>query len=68
MTTVTKDDIRPEAVMTEDGLRQWEALPPAEQLERLRAAIKSGIASGQSASSMDDIWSRLEARLANAKL
>ena len=68
MVPVIENNIRPEAVMTEDELRQWEALPPAEQLERLRAAIKSGIASGQSTSSMDDIWSRLEARLANAKL
>ena len=68
MTATIKNDIRPEAVMTEDELRRWEALPPAEQLERLRVAIAGGITSGQSASSMYDIWSRLEARLANAKL
>ena len=68
MITDTKNDIRPDAVMSEDDLRAWEALSPAEQLDRLREAIAKGIASRVNGSTMDQIWRRIEARRHDAEL
>ena len=64
----TLSDVRPKAVMTEEELKAWEALPPGVQLERLRAAIDEGVASGVSDRSMDDILKSVLARHPNAGL
>ncbi len=68
MTTSTLDDIQPKAVMTAAEEARWKALPPEEQLARLRAAIQRGIDSGASKLSMDDIWAKVAARQGDAKL
>jgi hypothetical protein len=51
---------------TEPG--RWGSLPPDEQLACLRAAIQRGVDSGPSDLAMDEIWARLRARHADAKL
>ncbi len=66
--TATLDDIQPKAVMTAAEEARWNALPPEEQLARLRSAIQRGIDSGASKLSMDEIWAKVAARHANAKL
>ncbi len=54
--------------MTAAEEARWNALPPEEQLARLRAAIQRGIDSGASKLSMDDIWAKVAARQGDAKL
>jgi hypothetical protein len=68
MATKTVDDIQPKAVMSPDEQARWDALPPEEQLARLRAAIERGVDSGAADVTMDDIWARLRARHHDAKL
>jgi len=68
MTTKTADDIQPKAVMSPDEQARWDALPPEEQLARLRAAIECGVDSGPAPVTMDEIWARLRARHHDAKL
>ena len=68
MTTKTADDIQPKAVMSPDEQARWDALPPDEQLARLRAAIERGVDSGPTQLTMDEIWARLRARHHDAKL
>ena len=68
MNAPTIIDVELQAAMTDDELRLWEALPPTEQLARLRAAIDKGVASGPTDLTMDAIWSRLQARHPDAKL
>lgn len=68
MTTNTLDDIQPKAVMSPDELARWDALPPEEQLMRLRAIIERGVESGPSNLTMDQIWAKLRARHSDAKL
>jgi hypothetical protein len=68
MNIKTADDIQPKAVMTPDEQARWNALPPAEQLARLRAAIQRGVDAGPSELTMDQIWARLRARHVDAKL
>lgn len=63
----TLSDVQPKSVMTDDELKAWEALPAAEQLARLRAAIDKGIASGTSSRSMDEILQSVLARHPNAR-
>ncbi len=58
----TKSDAGLRAVMSEDELKAWEALPPSVQLEKLRAAIDDGVKSGVSDRSMEDILSAVLAR------
>jgi hypothetical protein len=62
MATKTVDDIQPKAVMSPDEQARWDALPPEEQLARLRAAIERGIDSGPTHVAMDEIWAKLRAR------
>lgn len=62
------DDIQPKAVMSPTEQGRWGSLPPDEQLARLRAAIQRGVGSGPSDLTMDEIWARLRARHADAKL
>jgi hypothetical protein len=64
MTTKTADDIQPKAVMSPDEQARWDALPPEEQLARLRAAIERGLDSGP----VHLIWARLRGRHHDAKL
>jgi hypothetical protein len=68
MTTRTADDIQPKAVMSAEEQARWDALPPDEQLARLRAAIERGVVSGPANATMDEIWARLRARHHDAKL
>ena len=68
MATITTDNIQPKAVMTPDEEARWNALPPEEQIARLRATIAQGMDSGTSPLSMDEIWARVRARNADAKL
>jgi len=68
MATKTIDDIQPKAVMSPNEQGRWGSLPPDEQLARLRAAIQRGVGSGPSDLTMDEIWARLRARHADAKL
>lgn len=68
MSINTIDDIQPKAVMSPDELERWNALPPEEQLGRLRAAIQRGIDSGPAEFDMDQIWDRIRARNLDAKL
>lgn len=68
MHTKTADDIQPKAVMTPDEQARWNALPPAEQLARLRAAIQRGVDSGPGELTMDQIWAKLQARHGDANL
>jgi len=68
MATKTADDIQPKAVMSPDEQARWDALPPEEQLARLRAAIACGVDSGPGHITMDEIWARLRARHHDAKL
>ena len=68
MSTLTTNNVQPKAVMTPDEQAVWDALPAAEQLTRLRSAVQRGIDSGPSDLTMDQIWSKLRARHANAKL
>jgi len=68
MATKTIDDIQPKAVMSPAEQTRWDSLPPDEQLARLRAAIQRGMDSGPSDLTMDEIWARLRARHADAKL
>jgi hypothetical protein len=68
MVTKTVDDIQPKAVMNPDEQARWDALPPEEQLARLRAAIERGIDSGPTDVTMDEIWAELQARHHDAKL
>jgi hypothetical protein len=68
MTTRTVDDILPKAVMNPDEQARWDALPPEEQLARLRAAIERGVGSGSANATMDEIWAKLRARHRDAKL
>ena len=51
----TLSEVRPKAVMTDEELAAWEALPASVQLERLRAAIDEGVRSGVSDRGMDEI-------------
>jgi hypothetical protein len=67
MSIETKDDREPGAVMSDEELRRWNALTPEEQLLRLRKAIRTGIESGPSSETMDQIWARLRARHPDAK-
>lgn len=68
MATKTVDDIQPKAVMTPRDGESWDALPPEEQLARLRAAIERGMNSGPADITMDEIWAELRARHPDAKL
>ena len=68
MVTKTADDIQPKAVMSADEQARWDALPPEEQLARLRAAIGRGVDSGPAHVTMDEIWAKLRARNHDAKL
>jgi hypothetical protein len=68
MPTKTLDDIQPKAVMSPDEQARWDALPPEEQLARLRTAIQRGVDSGPAEVTMDEIWARLRARHRDAKL
>lgn len=68
MTTKIADDIQPKAVMSPDEQARWDALPPEEQLMRLRAAIQRGLDSGQAHTTMDEIWAKLRARHGDAGL
>jgi hypothetical protein len=68
MSTKTIDDIQPKAVMTAEELRRWQALPSEQKLARLRSAIDTGIASGPTEVTMDQLWARLRARHPDAKL
>ena len=68
MATKTVDDIQPKAVMSPDEQARWDALPPEEQLARLRAAIGRGVDSGPARLTMDEIWVRLRTRHHDAKL
>jgi hypothetical protein len=68
MATKTADDIQPKAVMSPDEQTRWDALPPEEQLARLRAAIERGVDSGPADVTMDEIWAKLRARHRDAKL
>ena len=68
MVTKTADDIQPKAVMSADEQARWDALPPEEQLARLRAAIGRGVDSGSAHVTMDEIWAKLRARNHDAKL
>jgi hypothetical protein len=68
MATKTADDIQPKAVMSPDEQARWDALPPEEQLTRLRAAIERGVDSGPADVTMDEIWAKLRARHRDAKL
>jgi hypothetical protein len=68
MSTKTIDDVHPKAVMTPDEVARWNALPPGEQLARLRAAIRRGIESGPSDLTMEQIWARIRARHPDASL
>ena len=67
MAAKTTDDIQPKAVMSPVEQAQWDALPPDEQLARLRSAIKRGVDSGPAHIVMDEIWARLRARYPHAK-
>jgi hypothetical protein len=68
MSTKTIDDVQPKAVMTPAELVRWNALPPDEQLARLRAAIQHGVESGPSDLTMEQIWARIRARHPDASL
>jgi hypothetical protein len=68
MATKTADDIQPKAVMSPEEQARWDALPPEEQLARLRAAIERGVNSGPAKLTMDEIWAKLRARHHDAKL
>jgi hypothetical protein len=68
MTTKILDDIEPRAVMTKEEQARWAALPPEEQLARLRKAIDEGFASGISSLTMDDIWNEVSAEFPDAGL
>jgi hypothetical protein len=68
MATKIDDDIQPKAVMTPGEEERWDALPPEEQLARLRAAIGRGIDSGPAEITMDEIWAELRARHPDVKL
>ena len=68
MSTNIIDDVQPKAVMSPEELERWNALPPEEQLERLRAAIQRGIDSGSAELDMNQIWDRIRARNLDAKL
>ena len=68
MAAKTTDDFQPKAVMSPDEQARWDALPPEEQLARLRAAIARGVDSGPAHITMDEIWARLRARHHDAKL
>jgi hypothetical protein len=68
MTTKTADDIQPKAVMSADEQARWDALPPEEQLARLRAAIQHGVDSGPAKLTMDEIWATLRDRHLDAEL
>ena len=59
MSIETKDDVEPGAVMSDEELRRGNALTPEQQLLRLRKAIRTGIESGPSSETMDQIWARL---------
>ena len=54
--------------MSPDEQARWDALPPEEQLARLRAAIERGVNSGPAKLTMDEIWAKLRARHHDAKL
>ena len=60
--------IQPKAVMSAREIAEWEALPAAVQLERMRAAIDKGINSGVSDRTMDDILQAVLARHPNGQL
>ena len=62
MNTKVLDDIQPMAVMSAEDLTRWNALPPEEQLARLRTAIDRGIESGPTDLTVEQIWARLRAR------
>ena len=68
MSTKTADDIQPKAIMSPDEQARWDALPPEEQLARLRGAIERGVDSGAADVTMDEIWARLRVRHHDAKL
>ena len=68
MATKTADDIQPKAVMSPEEQARWDALPPEEQLARLRAAIERGVNSGPAKLTMDEMWAKLRARHRDAKL
>jgi hypothetical protein len=54
--------------MSADEEARWNALPPEEQLVRLRAVIARGVDSGASNLTMDQIWEKLRAHHPDAKL
>jgi len=54
--------------MSPEELERWNALPPEQQLARLRAAIGQGVESKTSDLSMNQIWDQLRARHPNARL
>ena len=62
MNTKVLDDIQPKAVMSAEELTRWNALPPEEQIARLRAAIDSGVESGPTDLTVEQIWARLRDR------
>ena len=66
--TKTLSGIQPKAVMSAQEIAEWEALPAAVQLERMRAAIDKGINSGVSDRTMDDILQAVLARHPNGQL
>jgi hypothetical protein len=66
--TTNLSDVQPKAVMTEDELKVWDALPASEQLKRLRAAIDKGTASGTSTRTVDEILQSVLARSPDASL
>jgi hypothetical protein len=68
MATKTADDIQPKAMMNPEEQARWDALPPEEQLARLRAVIQRGVDSGPAKLTMDEIWAPLRARHSDAKL
>ena len=66
--TDTIDGIEPKAVMSEEEIAAWSALPADVQLLRLRAAINQGIRSGVSVRTMDEILEGVLARHRNGEL
>ena len=61
--TIT-DKIVPGAVMSDDEIRRWRALPSAEQRRRFEEAILEAAASPRvEPDSPDDVFARVEARL-----
>ena len=66
--TDTIDGIEPKAVMSEEEIAAWSALPADVQLSPLRAAIDQGIRSGVSERTMDEILEGVLARHRNGEL